>query len=364
MKLSGNKIQAEFTPLRVSGSLNVTGGALVQFYDGVSYTPNREGIPASPILLTHSVSAFDTDSESQAVIELSTTFYEDNVVISESTEGYELLNNSLKVEKNITPGTSVVIKAISKFIDVRNNKLYEREDTVALRTIIKAEPQYLLNLSQRGVVYFDAYRNPNATTYVFLTMKKGETIIQNLVTEGYEVKWLNQAGLDIEENELYVDTIPAGREGITVDKTYIDHEQIRCEVWKDGVLLATDSVTFIRKFNSFRTEIRIPELPISPGVTELSCSLSITDTLGNVDVDAAFLVNWIISENGVEREVATGASVKIPVASINLSASNIQIFPDLKRREAYAAITVDDAGEEALLTDDDDNVLTVEIYGV
>ena len=363
MKLSGNKIQAEFTPLRVSGSLNVTGGALVQFYDGVSYTPNREGIPASPILLTHSVSAFDVDSNTQAVIELSTTFYEDNVVISESTEGYELLNNSLKVEKNITPGTSVVIKAISKFIDVRNNKLYEREDAVTLRTILKAEPQYLLNLSHRGVVYFDAYRNPNTTTDVLLTLKKGGDIIQGLVAKGYEVKWLNQAGLDIEENELYVDTIPAGREGITVDKTYIDHEQIRCEVWKDGVLLATDSVTFIRKFNSFRTEIRIPELPISPGVRELSCSISIADTLGNVDVDAAFLVNWIISDNGIEREVASGASAKIPIDPASFRAANIRIFPDLKRREAYAAVTVVDAGEETLLTDDDDNVLTIETYG-
>ena len=362
MKLSGNKIQVEFTPLRVSGSLNVTGGALVQFFDGVSYTPNREGTPASPILLTHSVSAFDTDSDSQVSLEPSTTFYENNVVISELTEGYELISNSLKVKKNITAGESVVIKAITQFVDVRNNKIYEREDAVTLRTIIKAESQYQLDLSQSGVVYFDAYRSPNTETVVSLTLKKGDAVIQSLVSKGYEVKWLNSAGLDIEANELYVDTIPAGREGVTIDKTYIDNELIVVEVWKDGALIATNSVTFVRKFNSFRTEIRIPELPIAPGTTELSCSVLLTDNLGSIDVDSAFLVNWIVSENGVEREVGTGATVKIPVASLNLS-SSLQIYPDVKRREAYAAVTTMDDGEEALLTDDDDNVLTVETYG-
>lgn len=362
MKLSGNKIQAEFTPLRVSGSLNVTGGALVQFYDGVSYTPNREGVPASPILLTHTVSAFDTDSNSQAAIELSTTFYEDNVVISESTDGYELLNNSLKVEKNITPGTSVVIKAISKFVDVRSDRIYEREDLVTLRTIIKSEAHYHLELSQSGRVYFDAYRNPNTLTDVTATLKKGEAVVSDLT--GITLNWLNSAGLDAIENELYADEVSPDGRTLTIDKTYIDNEQIVCEAWRDGVKIGSNSVSFVRKFNSFRSEIRIPELPISPGTTELTCSIEITDTLGNIDVDAAFLVNWILSVNGVEREVATGASVKIPIASLDLKSANLQIFPDIKRREAFAALTTMDDGEEALLTDDDDNVLTVETYGV
>lgn len=359
MKLSGNKIQIEFTPLRVSGSLNVTGGSLVQFYDGLSYTPNREGVPSSPILLTHTVDAFNTDSNSQVDIAITTTFYENNVVISGSTAGYELLGNSVKVMKNIPAGTSIVIKAVSKFIDTRNNKIYEREDIVTLRTIIKAEAQFQLNLSQSGVVYFDGYRNPNVTTTVTATLKKGKDIVPDLT--GITLKWLNSAGLDAGDNELYVDSVSIDQKTLTVDKTYIDNELITCEAWKDGAIIATNNVTFIRKFNSFRTDIRIPELPLLPGVTSLNCSIAITDILGNIDVDAAFLVTWIVSEGGVDRAVATGASARIPINLFKMSAANLQIYPDLKRREAFAALTTEDP--EELLTDDLDNVLTVETFG-
>lgn len=360
MKLSGNKIQKEFTPLRVSGSLNVSGGSLVQFYDGVSYTPNREGSPSSPILLTHTVNAFNTDNNSQVTIALTTTFYENDVVISVDAEGYELLTNALKVVKNIPAGTSVVIKAVSKFVDTRNNKIYEREDIVMLRTIIKAEAQYQLDLSRSGVVYFDAYRNPNVTTAVSAILKQGNSTISDLT--GITIKWLNAAGLDAVDNELYADAVSEDGRTITIDKTYIDNELITCEAWKDGALIATNSVTFVRKFNSFRVDIRIPELPLLPVVDELSCSISITDMLGNIDVDAAFVVNWIVLESGIEREVATGASVKIKVSSINMNAPNLQIYPNVRRKEAFAAITTDDPGE--LLTDDFYNVLTVETFGV
>lgn len=359
MKLSGHKIQREFTPLRVSGSLNVTGGSVVQFYDGVSYTPNREGTPSSPILLTHSVNAFDTDAGMQVSVPIITTFYENDVAISGSTAGYELLGSSLKVKKNIAAGTSVVIKAISKFVDTRNNKIYEREDTVTLRTIIKAEAQYQLDLSQKGVVYFDGYRNPDTVTTVVATLKQGNVVVDDLT--GITLKWLNAAGLDAVDNELYADSVSLDRRTLTVDKTYINNELIICEAWKDGAMIATENVTFVRKFNSFRTDIRVPELPLLPGVDILSCSIVITDILGNIDVDAAFLVTWMVSENGVDRPVATGASVKIPVSSIDMGAFNLSLYPDVKRREAFAALTTDDPDE--LLTDDFDNILTVETFG-
>jgi hypothetical protein len=360
MKLSGHKIQREFTPLRVSGALNVTGGSVVQFFDGTSFTPNREGTPSSPILITHSVKAYDTDAGTESPISYATTFYENDVVITSGTSGYELLGNSLKVKKNIAGGTAVVIKSVSEFIDTRNNSVYKREDIVTLRTIIKAEAQYQLDLSQKGIVNFDGYRNPNTTTTITATLKKGKDIVTDMT--GITLKWLNSDGLDAVENELYANSVSVDGKTLTIDKTYIDHELIKCEAWKGEVMVATESVTFVRKFNSYKTDIRIPELPLLPGVNTLSCSISMTDILGNIDVNSAFLVTWIVSENGVERVVATGASVKIPVSAINMTVPNLLIYPDVKRREAYAALTSEDPDE--LLTDDSDNVLTVETYGI
>ena len=145
-----------------------------------------------------------------------------------------------------------------------------------------------MNLSQRGVVYFDAYRNPNTTTTVTAVLKKDGADVTDFT--GIIFKWLNADGLDALENELYADSYSADGRTLTVDKTYIDNETIRCEAWKGTELIAFDTVSFVRKFNSYRAEVRIPELPLQAGVTTLNCSVIITDMLGNINVDAAFLV--------------------------------------------------------------------------
>lgn len=361
MKLNQTKItilESE-DALNVTSSLNVSGGGLVQFFDGVSYTPNRVGAVASPIILTHNLNAA-TIGGSPLAISFTTLFYENDVLIDAANANYELIgSNGLKVKKNVPGGSSIVIKAISKFVDSVTGKLYERIDTVTLRTIIKADPQYQLNLSQRGVVYFDGYRNPNTTAQVTASLKKGITDVTDFT--GITFKWLNAAGLDAVENELYADVYSNGNRTLTVDKTYIDNETIRCEAWKGTELIAFDTVTFVRKFNSYKADVRIPELPLQAGVTTLNCSVIITDMLGNIDVDAAFLVAWMVSEAGVVRQIATGASVQIPVSSINMKAANLMIYPDVKRREAFAALTTEDIDE--LITDDLDNVLVVETYG-
>lgn len=345
--------------LNVTSSLNVSGGGLVQFFDGVNYTPNREGAVASPIILTHNLNTA-TIGGSPLAVSFTTLFYENDVLIDSAKPNYELIGeNGLKVKKNVPGGTSIVIKAISKFVDSVTGKLYERIDTVTLRTIIKADPQYQLNLSQRGVVYFDAYRNPNVTTTITATMKKGTADVADFT--GIIFKWLNAAGLDAVDNELYADAYSNGNRTLTIDKTYIDNETIRCEAWRGTELIAFDTVTFVRKYNSYRTDVRIPELPLQAGVNTLNCSVIITDMIGNIDVDAAFLVEWMVSEAGAVRQVATGASVQIPVSSINMKAANLMIYPDVKRREAFAALTTDDPDE--LLTDDLDNVLVVETFG-
>ena len=362
MRLSGNKITTEFTPLQVTGAIVLTGGAAVQFYDGTSYTPDRSG---SPIVIRHNISVINPDQAVTGAITITptTTFYENGAVISSATAGYTLVGtDSLRVNKNIPSGASVEIKAKSEFVDSRTGKTYEREDTITLRTLLKATAQYSLELDKKGKVAFDAYRNPNTTTTVTATLKQGATEVTDLT--GIALKWLNADGQDAVENELYADTVTPNGKTITIDKTYIDHEKITCEAWRGQELLATESVTFIRKFNSFRTDVRIPELPLKVGINKLTCSLLITDMIGNVNVDEAFLVTWMVTEGSTSRAVGTGANVVIPVSAINMKAANLSIFPDIKRREAFAALTDMQGSEEVLLTDDNDNVLTAETYGI
>lgn len=359
MKISGKDIRRIYTPLFVSGNLVISGGAAVQFFDGNYYYPNREGSPASPILITHELSAVDPDGI-LTKFDFTTKFYENDSLITSSTAKYELVGDHvLKVMKNIPAGTSAVIKAVSELLDTRTGKIYTRTDVTYLRTILKTEAPYQLELSPRGAIFFDAYRNPNTTETITALLRRDGEVITNFT--GITFKWLNRDGVDVVDNELYGDKYSNGNRTLQIDKKYIDNETIKCEAWKDGEMIAFDTVTFTRRFNSFRSEIRTPELPLAPGVNNLNCTLLMYDHLGEIDVDAAFLVTWIINENGSEREVATGSVASIPVSSVNMNAATLQIYPDVKRREAWAALVDSD---DYLLTDSDGAVLTVETYGI
>lgn len=360
MKIKGNKIQTEHTPLRVGGALNIQGGSVVQFYDGNDFYPNREGTLSSPILLTHHLSVHDPDASQEIFPAMNTTFYEDDIAISAATSGYELIGaHAVKVVKNIPANMQVVIKAITEFVDPRNNRLYKREDFVTLRTILKAEAQYTLDLSPHGAVYFDAYRNPNTQTQIGAKLSHGNTEVIDLT--GITLKWLNPAGLDIVENELYGISYSADMRTITIDKTYINKETITCEAWKDGKIISTATVTFVRKFNPYRLDVNVIGLPLLPGVNNIKCMCTISDTIGNVDVNAAFLLRWMIREDGFERQLGTGTPFVFTRDDINMSATTLEVYPDLKRREAYAALT-DEFGTP--LTDEYGNILTAETYGI
>ncbi len=360
MKLPGSKIQIEHTPLRVGGSLNVTGGSLVQFFDGTEFIPNRAGIPSSPILLRHHVNVVDPDSGESITPAMNTTFYENDVPISSSTEGYELVGiDSVKVVKNIPVNMQAVIKAVTEFIDPRNNRLYRREDGAMLRTILKAEAQYNLSLDPNGAVYFDAYRNPNTQTQATAKLTHGDVVVTDMT--GITLKWLNKNGLDVVANELYGISVSGDRKTLTVDKTYINKETITCEAWKAGKMIATASVTYVRKFNSYRVEVDIIGIPLLPGVNNMICECTIMDTIGNVDVNAAFLLRWMVREDGIERQLGTGTPFEFTRSDLNMSASSIEVYADLKRREAYAALT-DQNGNP--LRDAQGNILTAEKYGI
>lgn len=360
MKLTGNRIQIDYTPLIFSDSMSILGGSAVQFFDGNSYYPDRAGSPGSPIIIKHAIEFVDQDGV-LSLFPYSTLFYENDVLITAQTAGYTILpNNEIRVAKNVTAGTTLVIRAESEMLDTRTNKVYKVSNKTYLRTILKTEAPYQLELSPSGRQTFDGYRNPNTTTPVTAVVKIDGKDIASYA--GVTFKWLNADGLDCVDNELYADAYSNGNRTITIDKTYIDNETITCEAWLSGKLIAFDSVTFVRKFNSFRSEVRIPELPITAGVTHLNCAVYLYDIVGEIDVDASFLVAWMLKEGSTAaREIATGAKPKIPVSLLNLKAASLDIYPDLKRREAWAAIVDDD---DYILTDDDDNALTVETYGV
>ena len=97
-----------------------------------------------------------------------------------------------------------------------------------------------------------------------------------------------------------------------------------------------------------------------PGINNIKCLLNIADSIGNVDVNAAFLLRWMIREDGIERHLGTGTPFVFTRDDINMSASTIEVYPNLKRREAFAALTDDDG---AILTDESGNILTTETYG-
>lgn len=360
MIVKGNKIQTEYTPLQVAGAINIQGGSVVQFFDGANYFPNRAGEPSSPILLTHQLSIHDPDTNQEITPAMNTTFYEDDIAISTTTSGYELVGaHAVKVVKNIPANSQVIIKAVTEFVDPRNDRLYKREDFITLRTLLKAEAQYTLDLNPHGAVYFDAYRNPNTQTQVVAKLSHGNTEVFDLT--GITIKWLNPEGLDIVENELYGISYSADRRTLTIDKTYINKDTIICEAWKDSMIISTATVTFVRKFNAYRLEVNVTGIPLLPGVDNIRCICNITDTIGPVDVNAAFLLKWMVNEDGFHRQLGTGTPFVFTRDDVNMSAAILEVYPDLKRREAFAALT-DEFGNP--LTDEFGNILTAETYGI
>lgn len=355
MKLSQNRINVDHTPLQVSGSLTLTGGSLVQFFDGKYYTPNREGAPASPIMLTHNVDVVNPDLSTTGAILINPTtmFYENDVIISSSTSKYELSGDSLIVKKNTPADAVIVIKAVTSFVDPRTNRVYSREDSVTLRTLIKTEGQYQLNLSESGVVYLDAYRNPNTTITLTATLKQNSDNVTDFT--GVVFKWLNKDGVDVVENELYANSLSPNRRTLTIDKTYINRESITCEVLIGEQMVANDTVTFVRKYNSFRTDIRIPELPLQPGVEILSCTLLAYDMAGQIDMDNAFVTTWFVNEWNIDRKMAYSSKAKVPVADLDMEDVNLSIYPDVKRKECFGALS----STGVIYTDKDNKVLTV-----
>lgn len=334
-RLTEHTIPVEFTPLTVSGGLTITGGPAVQFYDGENYLPNRAGSPASPIIIEHEVDIIDIDEMVHAFSK-STTFYENDTAITINSEDYEIIPpNAIRVEKNIPPGEAVTIRAITEFLDPRSNRYYSREDTLDLRTILKADHLYQLELDPRDRQVFDAYRNPNRVTAINLKLLKGEDEITDFA--GLTIKWLNGDGQPAVANELYAVETQNSNKRLVVDTSFIENETIRCEIWEGSKVIASDSVNFTRRYNSFRTDIEIPELPIVPGTRQLTADIYLDDLQGNIDADGAFDIRWLLNTAGSEEEVAAGSSADIPIARLDLTKA-LSIYPDVKRRQAFGAL--------------------------
>lgn len=356
-RLTGHSIPVEYTPLTVSGGIKVEGGALAQFYDGKNYLPNREGVPASPIVLQHIVDIIDTDNMVNAFSK-ATTFYENNTPITSDSSGYHLLPpDSLRVEKNIPAGQEVRISAVTEFLDPRTNRYYSREDSVLLRTILRAEGLYQLELSPRSRQVFDAYRKPNKTVAINLKLSKSDTEITDFT--GLIIKWLNSAGLPVVENELYALEVQNSNRRLVVDLSFIENEVINCEIWKGSEIIARDTVTFARRYNSFRSDIEIPEIPIMPGTRQLTADLYLDDYQGEIDVDEAFDVRWILNTAGSEQEVGTGSGTIVPLSRLDL-AKSLSLYPDIKRRQAWGVLTDKD---NKVLTQGDGTPLAFQLLG-
>lgn len=357
MRITGRRLQVqeEHIPLIITGDIVVTGGSPVQFFDGVNFVPNREGVPASPIMLEHNISVSEMDG---ATVGTSSTtyFYENDNLILASNSAYELDGNSLIVKKNVTPGEAITIKAVTEFIGIISSQVYRREDSLVLRTITKTESFYDVYLSTPKVEKFDAYRNPNKQKNITANIKQGQYDVTNL--SGLTIKWLNSNAEDVMVNELYAESISANRLTLTIDRSYINKEVITCEVWKGGSMVARTSTTMVRVFNNFRTEVRVPELPIKSTTKYLTCQLLLNDMTGEIDVDSAFSVKWIANEWGKDKEIGSTSNAKVPLRTLDLRDKELSIDVDLKRIECYGAIT-----DTVMYTDKNGNVLTTLILG-
>lgn len=358
MKVLGQKLGKIFTPLTLTGGINILGGNNVQFWDGNSYIPNREGTPSSPLLIVHHVDVVNPDEQAEGELTFTkvTKYYENDVLITSSTPKYSLIDDKLRVEKNIPAGKAVTIRAVTQLIDTRNGNIYERIDITYLRTITKTPDALQLVITPNGTVTFDGFRNPNTKTTVTATVRQYDEEITDY--SGLTFKWLNSEGKDAIEYELYGDEVSSDGRTITIDKKFIDKDTLHCEVWRDGNLIDKDTVTFLRGFRSCHQSVDTPGLPLMPGIKSLICTFYAQDALGPIDVNEAFLVVWMITENGVDRELGTGSPFELSESSINWDA-NPQIWVDARRREAWAAL-VDSDG--SLLTSDG-AVLVVETYG-
>lgn len=359
MKILGPKLSRDFSPLTISGGISIIGGSDVQFWDGTSYSPNREGALSSPLIIRHIVDVVNTDTKDtqELVFNMTTKYYENNDLITASTPKYTLLENGdLKVEKNIPAGQAVAIKAVTQFLDPRSKKLQERVDVTYLRTHNHIESEYQITITPNNLVAFDGFRNPNVQDTITAIVHKGGELVTDYT--GMEFRWLNSEGKDAVEYELYGDEVsPSGRE-LTIDKTYIDKETIHCELWMDDVMIDSDSVTYFREFAQYSFSMPLSDMKLPAGSDTFNFNVEVQDTRGVVDVDHAFLAVWMVDHNGVDSELGTGKTIRVPASRFNFDA-NPRVWLDLRKRMAWAALTDED---DYLLTDDEGAVLTVETY--